>query len=109
MTSPTKDFQSLLEKVQLSTEDLAEASGSCIEEVQAWIDGATIPDTEGKRLAQLGILVSCLVQMMPPEDVRTWLYQEIHGSEHIHALKAISKERGEEVIKQLQDLYPDSF
>jgi len=107
MSPSDQDFQNLLSQVHLQLEDLAEASGSCVEEVQAWVGGAEIPDQEGKRLAQLGMLVSCLVQMMPPAEVRAWLYQELHGPDHLHALKAISKEQGKQVIQLIQDLSID--
>lgn len=103
MPEPT-DFQDLLSQVHLRLEDLARASGSCVEEVQSWIGGAEIPQLEGKRLAQLGMLVSCLVQMMPPGEVRGWLYQEMHGPEQVHALQAISKEQGQQILERLQGM-----
>ena len=46
--------------------------------------------------------------MMPAEQVRDWLYQEMPGAEGMHALQAISRERGQEVIEEIQRMYPDA-
>lgn len=95
------DLPELLSQVNLAPEDLIQASGACIEEIGRWTQGVEIPQEQQHKLAQLGALISCLVQIMPPQAVQSWLHQEVHGLQGLNALQAIQAEHGDYVLDQI--------